>query len=261
MQSGFYGIIPKPILHHPKLKANSKIIYAEIMATLEDDGCCIKRNIYFSKVLKISKDTASRGIAELRNHGFIHVQIELEEGTGKFIKRYITPMQNFLWVNQDSDTPYMQNSLGVDIPTRVEDASTYMQNTQTLLHNNTIDKIYTNGHKKDTPINKSISDSQAFALTGIVNAFLNKQQRRFPHLYKGKSKIDLVNKSINTLYELIKQDGIHYDVVKDVLEWALDDEFWHSQVTSLHTLRHKANNGNLRFHNILTSYNTKRRTV
>ena len=76
MKSGFYGIIPKTILHHKKLKATSKLIYAEIMACLEDDGSCIKRNIYFSNVLNIAKDTASRNIAELRDYGFIYVQIE-----------------------------------------------------------------------------------------------------------------------------------------------------------------------------------------
>tara|TARA_Y100001973_G_C5203790_1_gene339837 strand:- start:650 stop:1435 length:786 start_codon:yes stop_codon:yes gene_type:complete len=261
MKSGFYGIIPKPILHHPNLKANSKIVYAEIMASLEDDGCCVKRNIYFSKVLNISKDTASRAIAELRNNGFIHVRIELEEGTEKFIKRYITPMQNFLWVNQDENTPYMQNSLGVDVPTRAEDALTYMQNTQTLLYNNNIHKTYTNGNKTNTPINKDISESQAFALTSIVNMFLNKQQSRFPHLYNGESKHDLVNKSINTLYDIIKIDGVEYDVIKSVLEWALDHRFWHSHITSLHTLRREASNGNKRFHNILTDYKTHGGTV
>ena len=259
MKSGYYGFIPTYIRHHKDLKPSSKLLYSEIIACLEEDGVCIKRNIYFSNVLNISKDTASRCVAELRKNGYIHVIMEYEKGTNKFIKRYITPMQNSLGVRKRIDEPYMQNGLGVDESDRGVPSETPMQNTQTLLYNNDIDKIYTNGIKKDTPINTNINKSQAFALTGIVNMFLNKQQTRFPHLFKGKSKPDLVNKSINTLYDLIKKDGINYDVVKDVLEWALDDKFWHSQVTSLHTLRHKATNGNLRFHNILTSYNSKMR--
>ncbi len=255
MKSGFYGIIPKTILHHKKLKATSKLIYAEIMACLEDDGSCIKRNIYFSNVLNIAKDTASRNIAELRDYGFIYVQIELEKGTERFIKRCITPMQNFLWVNQDADIPYMQNNLGVDESTRGTDALTYMQNTQTLLSNNNISKIYTNGNKSNTPINNDINPEQLIALKNVASNFLHKQKKRFPHLFEGKDETDLLNKAINTLYDLIKLDKVNYNVVCDVLDFTLGDKFWHSQVTSLHTLRHKANNGNIKFHNILTSYN------
>ena len=257
MKSAFYGIIPKTILHHQKLKANSKLIYAEIIACLEDDGTCIKRNIYFSNVLNISKDTASRSIAELRNYGLVYVQTILEKGTEKFIKRCITPMQNFLWVNQNSDNPYMQNNLGVSDILRGDDALTYIQNTQTLLSNNNISKIYTDGNKPITPINKNINAEQLIALRNVSSNFLHKQKKRFPHLFEGKDETDLLNKSINTLYDLIKLDKVNYNVVCDVLDYTLGDKFWHSQVTSLHTLRHKSNNGNIKFHNILTAYNTR----
>ena len=53
MKSAYYCIIPKTILHHPKLKPNSKLIYAEIMATLQDDGVCTKRNIHFDPVYRL----------------------------------------------------------------------------------------------------------------------------------------------------------------------------------------------------------------
>jgi len=76
-------------------------------------------------------------------------------------------------------------------------------------------------------------------------------------LYKGKSKTDLVNKSINTLFDIITKDGIEYDVIKNVLKWALDHKFWHSHITSLHTLRSTASNGNKKFYNILTDYKSK----
>ena len=34
MKSGYIGIIPKDVRHHPKLKPNAKVLYAEIMALL-----------------------------------------------------------------------------------------------------------------------------------------------------------------------------------------------------------------------------------
>ena len=92
-------------------------------------------------------------------------------------------------------------------------------------------------------------------LTEMVKSFLGKQKKKFPHLYVNKDEEEIFNKSINTLYDLIKIDSISYLVVRDVLKWVLEDKFWHSQVTSLYTLRHKSPNGNIKFHNILTAYN------
>jgi len=259
MKSAYYCMIPKTILHHPKIKANAKLVYAEIMATLGDDGVCIKRNIHFANVLNISKDTASRAISELKSFGFIHVLLELEKGTEKFLKRYITPMQNFLWVNQDADTPYMQNTIGVVNSSAGEDALNYMQNTQTLLYNNNnTDKLYTNGKKTNTPINKSINDEQLKYIKEIVNSFYTIQSGRFPHLYNNwKEDSELINKSINIIYDLIKLDNVDYKLIKRVISWALQDRFWHKNILSLRALRKKSENGFTKWNNLLTKYRSQ----
>jgi len=259
MKSAYYCMIPKTILHHPKIKANAKLVYAEIMATLGDDGVCIKRNIHFANVLNISKDTASRAISELKSFGFIHVLLELEKGTEKFLKRYITPMQNFLWVNQDADTPYMQNTIGVVNSSAGEDALNYMQNTQTLLYNNNnTDKLYTNGKKPNTPINKSINDEQLKYIKEIVNSFYTIQSGRFPHLYNNwKEDSELINKSINIIYDLIKLDNVDYKLIKRVISWALQDRFWHKNILSLRALRKKSENGFTKWNNLLTKYRSQ----
>ena len=259
MKSAYYCIIPKTILHHPKLKANAKLIYAEIMSTLEEDGICTKPNIYFSKVLNISKNTASRSISELKQFGFIHVLIELEEGTEKFIKRYITPMQNFIWVNNDEHAPYTQNTIGVANSLAGEDALTYIQNSQTLLYNNNnIDKLYTNGKKNNTPLNKSITDEQLNYIKEIVNSFYQIQSSKFPHLYNNwKNDTDLINKSVNIIYDLIRLDNVDYKLIKKVLSWALQDRFWHNNLLSLKTLRSKSENGFTKWNNLLTKYKSK----
>ena len=256
MKSAYYCIIPKTILHHPKLKPNSKLIYAEIMATLQDDGVCTKRNIHFSKVLNISKDTASRSISELKTYGFIHVLIELEEGTEKFIKRYITPMQNFLWVNHDEDNPYPQNTIGVDNSIRGEDGLTPMQKTQTLLYNNNkINKLYTNGNKS-VSILEELNEKQITYLGNIVHEFYTEKHKHFPQAIKADWKKDdcLVNDSINTLYMIIKLDDYSETIVRDVIKWATNDKFWYSNLISLRGLRNKSNNGQTKFTNIYLKY-------
>ena len=92
MTSGYYGFIPLPIRHHKNLKPSSKLLYSEITSCLDENGQCTKTNAYFKRVLGVgSKSTLSSGLTDLRKAGFIHVRIALEEGTRKFIKRYITP--------------------------------------------------------------------------------------------------------------------------------------------------------------------------
>ena len=260
MKSNYFGFIPLPIRHHKDLKPSSKLLYAEIMACLNEDGQCTKNNIHFIKVLNIkSKSTLSSGLTELRKANFIHVRIELEMGTRKFLKRYITPTPTDILggLNHNVNSPYANKSDGVDNASPLSDDVTPDNLEKTLLYNNDIVTELINPKKRHTLINKNINDKQLIALKNVASNFLHKQKKRFPHLFEGKDETDLLNKSINTLYDLIKLDKVNYNVVCDVLDYTLGDKFWHSQVTSLHTLRHKSNNGNIKFHNILTAYNTK----
>ena len=84
---GNYGFIPSILRHHPNIKANSKLLYSEITATIEPSGYCTKNNIYFSKVLNLSKSSVSQLVKELRIYGFIKVVIENEKDTSRFKKR------------------------------------------------------------------------------------------------------------------------------------------------------------------------------
>lgn len=261
MKSGYHGSIPLPIRHHKEIKPYSKLLYAEITACLNDDGKCVHRNTHFKKVLGMGSTTLSNSLNELRTSGFIHIEIQTEKGTNKFIKRYITPTPiNILdGVAETSDTPYASILDRVDTNAPLKEVITPNSILGTLLYNN--NNIYNNTITKKqasiTPIKVGISESQAFALTGLVNMFFKKQSERFPHLYEGKSRLDLVNKSINTLYDIIKKDNINYDLLRDILSWALDDKFWFSNITSLHTLRRVGSNGNKKIYNILTSYKVK----
>lgn len=256
MISSYYGIIPQPIRHHQGLKANSKLMYAEIMACLEDDGICIKRNIYFSKVLNITKETASKSITELRKYGLIEVSIEYENGTNKFIKRYITPYQNFHGVNNSSDNAYCQNNHGVEDSHEESNDDTPCENGQILLYNNNkINKLYTNG-KKSIDLLKELNEKQITYLGNIVHSFYNQKHQQLPEIIKKDWKKDdnLINDSINTLYMIIKLDDYSEKIVRDVIKWATDDIFWSTNLISLRGLRKKSNNGETKFTNIYLKY-------
>ena len=254
MKSGYYGIIPINIRHHEELKPNAKLLYAEITACLEEDGVCVKRNIYFSKVLNISKPTVSNCLSSLRKFGFINVVLELEEGTQKFIKRYITPTPYNLsgGVSAEFDTTPTENLGGVGDSDSLKNGSTPSNLPKTLLYNNNIHKIYTSKAKKLTPVNKEITNKQVGALMKVVINFYTKQQPRYPKMINKDWQEDsnIVNGSINTLYEIIKKDNYNYEVVRDVITWALEDVFWSQHLLSLKTLRDKSSNGFSKFQNL-----------
>lgn len=254
MKSGYYGIIPTNVRHHEELKPNAKLLYAEITACLEDDGVCVKRNIYFSNVLNLSKATVSNCLTSLRKSGFINVVLELEEGTQKFIKRYITLTPSNLsgGVSEEFDATHSENLGGVETNDSLENGSTPSKLPKALLYNNNIHKVYTNKANKVTPVNKEITNKQVGALMKVVKYFYTKQQPRYPKMINKDWQEDsnIVNGSINTLYEIIKKDNYNYEVVRDVITWALEDVFWSQHLLSLKTLRDKSSNGFSKFQNL-----------
>jgi len=257
--NGYFGILPQNIRHDKNLKPLSKLLYCEITANLNDDGICTKRNVYFSKVMEITKAYVSRCLTELREYGFIYVEIELEQGTERFIKRYITPIPTGNGVNPITSHTHVPVVNEVNDVNRGENDSTPNTTGKTLLlHNNSINKIYTNKQQVYTPINKKITSEQLSMLTGIATNFLLKQQKNFRHMFTHKDEKELLNQSINELYNIITIDSIDYKLVDKVLKWVLEHKFWHSKIIFLHTLREQSHNGNKRFHNILTDYQSQR---
>lgn len=258
MKSGYFGIIPQPIRHHPELKPIIKLIYAEITACLESNGVCTKNNAYFSRVLDVSKSSISGGLTALRKLGFISVLIELEENTNKFIRRYISlpHTQEVGGGNHNSELPHTQEVGGVEQVSPLKDSATPTTTGDTLLLRNNIEKVYTS-KKASTQVNPLITKEQKDYLANIVFQFYTIKRKQFPKLIDvdWKSDENLINGSINTLYDLIKGDDFGERVVRDVIKWATEDSFWRSTLLSLRSLRNKSSNGQTKFANLYLRYN------
>ena len=148
MNFGNYGFIPSILRHHPKIRANAKLLYSEITATIEQSGYCVKNNIYFSKVLSLSKTSISQLMNELRGYGFIKVIIENEENTNRFKKRYIslTPHEFSIGVMRKLESTHSEKSNGVDLNmpiTSTSEEDTPLNAKQSILLENNISYIYT----------------------------------------------------------------------------------------------------------------------
>lgn len=260
MNFGNYGFIPSILRHHPKIRANAKLLYSEITATIEQSGYCVKNNIYFSKVLHLSKTSISQLINELRIYGFIKVVIENEENTSRFKKRYIslTPHEFSIGVMRKIESTHSEKSNGVTgdiVPTDTSELDTPLNDKQSILLDNNISYIYTSNKKNKVKLHSDITDDQLLFLKDIVTYFYETQSSRFPDIVKGWKDEKVFNESINTIYYLITQEKIDHQTIKKVLRWALNDEFWHKHLLSVRPLKSKASNGLIKFNNILHSYN------
>ena len=262
MKSAFYGLLPRIIRHNKNLKPSSKILYSEITATLDEDGVCTKTNSHFQNVLGIGKSSLSNCLTELREQGFIGVVIEMKENSQRFIKRYITPTPASYMgrVKINNEITHTTDLGGVESVAPLLNGNTQSTLEQTLLYNNNIiTKVYTNPKKRHTPINKNINDKQKDALIKIVNEFYNTQQFRHPSMVESEwsDNANIINGSINVLYDLITIDGFDYESIRDVVRWAVEDKFWGSNLLSLKVLRNKASNGFTKFQNLHHKYKSK----
>jgi len=259
LDSAYYGLIPSEVRYSKKLQPLHKLLYAEITACLDSDGVCTRNNLYFSKVLDVSKGTVSNYLNVLRKQGFINITIENEEGTMKFLNRYIvlTPISPGVGVEKSNEDTHTSDNLGVEDSSPLEDAQNSTSVDGTLLHsNNNINTIYKKHQAIYTPLNKSINDEQRNALLKIVMPFYEIQRTRHPNMINSgwSDDKDIINGSINVLYQLIKIDGYEYESVRDTIRWAIDDKFWSKNLISLRNLRSKAGNGFTKFQNLYHKY-------
>ena len=101
-----------------------------------------------------------------------------------------------------------------------------------------------------------LNQKQITYLGNIVYDFYNEKSKQFPEVVKKdwQKNDNLVNDAINTLYMIIKLDDYSEKIVRDVIKWATNDDFWHSNLISLRNLRKKSNNGETKFTNIYLKY-------
>ena len=71
----YYAVIPAKIRYDEELKANEKLLYGEITALSNKNGYCNAGNTYFAELYKVHKKTISEWINNLKNKGYIEVEI------------------------------------------------------------------------------------------------------------------------------------------------------------------------------------------
>ena len=89
MDRGYYAIIPANVRYDESLTPNAKLLYGEITALCNERGYCWATNGYFAELYNVSKVSVSKWIGNLKDAGYINIEMEQDGGTKQILNRYI----------------------------------------------------------------------------------------------------------------------------------------------------------------------------
>lgn len=131
-QPNYYSIITANVRYDNRLTDSEKLLFAEITSLSNKYGYCTASNRYFAKLYEVTKVTVSRRIANLKECGYLQVEIIREGNEIKQRKMY--PLTEMLRpINTNDNTP-INNSVNTPIITNVKENNTSINNTS---NNNT----------------------------------------------------------------------------------------------------------------------------
>ena len=89
----YYAILSAEVRYDERLRANVKLLYAEITALCNMNGICFASNKYFAELYSKSKGAISGWISELVKYDYIEVEYTYKEGSKEIEHRYIKIMK------------------------------------------------------------------------------------------------------------------------------------------------------------------------
>ena len=102
-KKGYYAIIPASVRYDESLTPNAKLLYGEITALCNEKGYCWAKNNYFAELYGVSKVSVSNWIGNLKDAGYITVEMQYKEGGKEILNRYIRLLDG--GIKENLDTP------------------------------------------------------------------------------------------------------------------------------------------------------------
>jgi len=88
-QPNYYAVLSAEVRYDDRLKANVKLLYAEITALCNMNAECFASNKYFADLYKKEKGTISGWVSQLVKYGYVEVRYTYKEGTREISHRYV----------------------------------------------------------------------------------------------------------------------------------------------------------------------------
>lgn len=85
----YFAVISADVRYDKRLRANEKLLYGEITALCNKTGACWASNKYFADLYGVTTQAVSKWITNLRQCGYISVNLLYKEGTKEIERRII----------------------------------------------------------------------------------------------------------------------------------------------------------------------------
>ncbi|HDJ3183759.1 TPA: helix-turn-helix domain-containing protein [Staphylococcus aureus] len=136
-QPSYYSVITANVRYDNRLTDSEKLLFAEITSLSNKRGYCTASNGYFAKLYEVTKVTVSRRIANLKECGYLHVEI-IRNGN-EIKQRKLYPLTEMIIpINTNDNTP-INNFVNTPIITNVKENNTSINITRlnnTSINNN-----------------------------------------------------------------------------------------------------------------------------
>ncbi|WP_419790702.1 helix-turn-helix domain-containing protein [Staphylococcus chromogenes] len=233
-QPSYYSIITANVRYDNRLTDSEKLLFAEITSLSNKYGYCTASNGYFAKLYEVTKVTISRRIANLKEYGYLQVEIIREGNEIKQRKMY--PLTEMIRpINTNDNTP-INNFVNTPIITNVKENNTSINNTRmniTSINNNSATDVTQERFNEWWNLyNKKIDKKKAYSLfkstlkkydfetimkgtREYLKTITDKQYQKYPKTFLGQEsflnnyedEIKHTNKSSggNVLDELLRE--------------------------------------------------------
>lgn len=175
-QKSYYAIIPANVRYDKSLPPNAKLLYGEVTALCNEKGFCWATNNYFAELYGVSKTTISRWLRDLKEKGYISIEMIYKEGSKEIDNRYIRICGEGILKNVN--TPIVKND---------KDNNTVFNNTNNIINNSPAEAEST------TTMIKEIIDYMNNC--GVLENF--KIKKTFSFNPKANSNIKIIKARIN----------------------------------------------------------------
>ncbi|EKC6437860.1 helix-turn-helix domain-containing protein [Staphylococcus pseudintermedius] len=234
-QPSYYSIITANVRYDNRLTDSEKLLFAEITSLSNKHGYCTASNAYFAKLYEVTKVTVSRRIANLKECGYL--QVEIIRNGNEIKQRKLYPLTEMIRpINANDNTP-INNSVNTPIITNVKENNTSINitrlNNTSSNSNSATDVTLAHFEEWWTLYDKKLDRKKAFSLfksalkkhgfETIMNGtkeylktITNKQYQKYPKTFLSQESylndftIEKQDSGLNQL-ERMKYDESYWD--------------------------------------------------
>lgn len=204
-KKSYYAVIPANVRYDTNITNLAKLLYGEITSLCNEKGFCWATNKYFAELYSVSVTTISKSITQLKENGYIEVELIYKEGTKEILNRYLKIIK--YPIKENLNTPIKEN---------LKENNKYINNKMNNKKEYNIIGAYNNIKLTDEHIAKlkKLYGAKYEEAIETLSSYIESSGRKYKNFYAVLDEHNWVYKKImSNNYMQNKQRNLH--VVKD----------------------------------------------